>query len=351
VHLSNRFGTAPLTVASVYLGVQDEGASVVAGTQRAVSFGGVSEVTIPAGEDVVSDEVAFAVNAFEPLALSAYVPAPGGEITVHTLALQTSYRAPEEAGDVAADEDGSAYTTSIAVRPLVVGLDVRASGSHGAVAAVGDSLTDGYEDVIQSGTDQNRRYPDELARVLLAADDTLSALNLGISGNRVISGPQAPRHGPSLLDRLDADLLAREDVTDVIVWEGINDLGMLPGSTADELLAGLADVVARLETPQSGRPAPRVHVATLTPAGGTEASLPTYGQADDQRELVNAAIRAGELGEYVVDFDAAVRDPDDPSRLAPQYDGGDNLHLSPEGYTRLAQELDLDSFARRNCAP
>jgi hypothetical protein len=29
---------------------------------------------------------------------------------------------------------------------------------------------------------------------------------------------------------------------------------------------------------------------------------------------------AGELGEDFVDFDAAVRDPDDPSRLAPQYD-------------------------------
>jgi hypothetical protein len=45
-----------------------------------------------------------------------------------------------------------------------------------------------------------------------------------------------------------------------------------------------------------------------------------------------------------VDFDAAVRDPDEPGRLRPQYDDGDHLHLNQAGQTALGEAVDLGLF-------
>jgi lysophospholipase L1-like esterase len=48
----------------------------------------------------------------------------------------------------------------------------------------------------------------------------------------------------------------------------------------------------------------------------------------------------------VIDFDAAVRDPSDPTRLAPAVDCGDHLHLSDQGYVVLAGAINLDWFTQ-----
>ena len=38
----------------------------------------------------------------------------------------------------------------------------------------------------------------------------------------------------------------------------------------------------------------------------------------------------------MIDFDAAVRDPSNPSRLRPAYDSGDHLHPNARGYAAWA---------------
>lgn len=53
----------------------------------------------------------------------------------------------------------------------------------------------------------------------------------------------------------------------------------------------------------------------------------------------------------MLDFDAAVRDPGDESRIAPAFDSGDHLHFNSDGYAALAAAIDLDGFARRACQP
>jgi hypothetical protein len=53
--------------------------------------------------------------------------------------------------------------------------------------------------------------------------------------------------------------------------------------------------------------------------------------------------------DHVVDFAAAVEDPDQPDRLAPAYNSGDFLHLNPAGYRRMAEVFDLGVFER--CSP
>src|SRR2546423_1300330 len=49
VRLENTFGDSPLSVGPVHIGLQAEGASIVAGSDRPLAFGGQPGVTIPAG--------------------------------------------------------------------------------------------------------------------------------------------------------------------------------------------------------------------------------------------------------------------------------------------------------------
>lgn len=59
---------------------------------------------------------------------------------------------------------------------------------------------------------------------------------------------------------------------------------------------------------------------------------------------MNEWIRTSGRFDAVVDFDQAVRDPENPRRLSPAYDVGDHLHLNPTGYQTLADAVPADLF-------
>ncbi|MGH4020145.1 MAG: SGNH/GDSL hydrolase family protein [Pseudonocardiaceae bacterium] len=299
VRLSNRFGTTPLVLRAVRVGVLRPGAAPV--SPRPVVFGDEPSVTLLPGAEVLSDPVELGFAAFETLSVNGYLQ-----------------RVPR--------------TLS---HSLVVGVDVLAPRRVGAVVAFGDSITDGWSEMLpvaesaQRG-DRGVRYPEFLARRLAAQPGAqrMAVLNTGISGNLLL---RDGRLGPSGLSRLDADVLAHPGVTDVIVLEGINDLGQPPRSTTAEVIVGLRRVVERLQAAGLN-----VVVGTLTPTGGS--MLPGYGDrvADRRREVVNKWIRASGVPDGVADFDAALRDPRDPSRLRPRFDSGDHLHPSTAGYRAMA---------------
>jgi len=46
----------------------------------------------------------------------------------------------------------------------------------------------------------------------------------------------------------------------------------------------------------------------------------------------------------VIDLDAAVRDPANPTGLLLAYDTGDHLHLDVAGYQKMTEAIDLDLF-------
>jgi lysophospholipase L1-like esterase len=46
----------------------------------------------------------------------------------------------------------------------------------------------------------------------------------------------------------------------------------------------------------------------------------------------------------VADFDCAIADPADPSRILPAYDGGDRLHPNDAGYHAMAAAIDIHSL-------
>ena len=360
VHLSNRFGSSPITLGPVTVGLRGNGPSLASGSERAVTFGGSTRVSIGPGAETVSDPVTLSFKPFEDLAVSVAIPGSIGNPTEHYFTRQTSYLTPVGAGDHAHDSSGAAFTQTTESNHnstgwyFLDGIDVRGAARVAAVATFGDSTTDGFQgDVLpvneQLATiDTNTRWPDDLQRRLIAAHIPLSVLNAAVDGNRILqdSFPGLP-FGPRGISRFRRDAAGQAGVGDVIVLEGVNDIGMAyPGGiTAQQIINGYINVIGQARTAGV-----RVQLGTLTPAGGV--IIPTYGdtQADQLRQQVNAWIRSQHLSDGVIDFDAAIRDPSDASRIYPPYDSSDHLHLDPAGYQAMADAVDLGRLARAACA-
>ncbi|QXQ14338.1 GDSL-type esterase/lipase family protein [Skermania piniformis] len=350
VHLTNRARPIPIDIGHVTLGKQSAGAAVQADSLREVTFGGNRGVTIPAGGDVVSDAIELAFDAFEPLAVGVHVPGVGVLPTQHFNANATSYYSLPFTGDQVDDPSGSALSLRTSSVPLVAGLDVTAPGNVGSIVALGDSITDGYVAANYLGTpqdvsvvDRNVRYPDFLQRRIDAAGKPFTVLNAGISGNRVTRDGFIPQFGPNAVARIQADAIDKAGVTDVIVAEGINDLGIPIGADYDQVVAAYNALIDRLHA--AGL---RVHLATILPTGGAllDGAL-TLPYAEPVRQRVNAWIRDQRRSDTVIDFDAALRDPAAPDTLAPSYAGPDKLHPNAAGYQAMADAIDLRIFESR----
>ena len=254
VRLTNRLGTQPLRLGAVTVALQEPGEpktpDAEPGSMRTATFAGASTVTIPAGEDRVTDAVELAVPADSNLLVTVHTPGALGPATYHRTAKQTNYLAPK--GDWAAAEDGDAYTKTLSSWYYVTGVDVLDAPAAGSVVALGDSLTDGGG----TTTDTNRRWPDRLADRLAALPPgrRLGVLNAGISGNRVLLDGVGPR----ALTRFDADVLSRTGVRALIVFEGINDINGTPEQVVPpRLRRGLQ--VARDPRPRPRHPRHRRH--------------------------------------------------------------------------------------------
>ncbi len=328
IRLSNAFGTRPVTFGRAYAGLRATGAALVPGTNRPLSFAGSPSVTVPPGGSVQSDPLPGAVRPRSDLAVSLYVRSAGGVATGHKMALQTSYTAP--AGDHAADDSGTPYTQRMTSWFYLDAVAVDARRGTGAVATLGDSITDGAV----STRDTNRRWPDFLARRLDSdpGSRVKGVANEGISGNKVLTDGS----GESALKRLDRDVLSQAGVRTMVLLEGVNDIKAVPAPTAAELVAAYGQIIARAH-------AAGVCVvgATVMPYEGWREWTPA-GEA--VRQEVNAFIRGSGAFDAVADFDRAVLDPAAPSRILPAYNSGDHLHPNDLGMRTMADTVDLRSL-------
>ncbi len=343
LRLSNRLGSAPLTLDRVTVARRKAGAQLVGSSLQTVRFGGRPSVTIARGADAFSDPVRLRFRAFADLAVSVYLRGPSGPVTEHPVANEIgSYLA---AGDHTGDPSGRRFGSASQLWPLLIGVEVQAPPSIGTLVTLGDSITDGFRsDVDRRPGQHNTRWPDDLARRIARHRLPFSVVNAGISGNRVRLDALNSIFGPSALARLDGDVLAVPSVREVIVLEGINDIGQASPASADAVIAALRQVVLRLHLDGL-----RVLVGTLTPAGGNASA--TYGdaEANARRTAVDRWIRTSHVSDGVIDFDAAVRDPHRPSRLLPALDSGDHLHPNARGYQRMADAVPLSLLTVPGC--
>ncbi|MFL6451222.1 MAG: SGNH/GDSL hydrolase family protein [Bryobacteraceae bacterium] len=341
VRLSNAYGREPVTIGAAHIALRQSESTVVAGSDRPLTFGGRTSVFIPTNATVLSDPVEMEIPASSDVAISLFLPKATAGAGIHYLAQQTSYVG---SGNLTASPsilDAVKITSWV----FLTGLDVSASPSAATVVAFGDSITDGA----RSTVDANRRWPNILANRLVAQKSgiSLGVLDEGIGGNRLLHDPAVDIHfGVNALARFTRDVLAQPGVRYVIVLEGINDIGH-PGQsapidqavTAEDIIAAYKQLIERAH--EAGL---KIFGATLTPFAGT--TTPGYFTPEKElkRKAVNEWIRTSHSFDGVIDFDKAVRDPQNPDRMLARYDGGDLLHPGDAGYQAMGEAIDLSLF-------
>ncbi|KAB8161243.1 SGNH/GDSL hydrolase family protein [Streptomyces sp. 3MP-14] len=348
VRLSNEFGAAPLVVGEASVALRpagERGARVQPGTVRPLTFGGAPSLTVPAGAPAVSDPVALRVPEGAELVISLHLPQPTPGTSVNNFAAQTGYLLD---GNAVAETD-PAVAGTFERWYFLSDIAVTAGPRASAVVALGDSITAG------TTLDANHRWTDYLNDRLAEAPGrrTVGVVNKGISGNRLLYDAHEPDNddpeddwiayfGESGLRRFDRDVLAHPGVSDVILHLGVNDIGqpgtLVPEServTSAELIAGYRQLIARAH--ERGV---RVHGATITPFRDTPVGYFTP-ENERTRQEVNTWMRTSGAFDSVVDFDAALRDPEQPDRLAPRFDSGDHLHPNDAGNEAMAAAVPL----------
>jgi len=336
IQLSNRYGRTPLAIKEVHVALSASMAAIERGSDRSVTFDGKSAVLIPPGQTWQSDPVALTVGGGAPLAVSFYIDGAENPSTWHKVASQVNYMSVP--GNHVSDVSGAAFRSRFTSYLWLTGLSVDAGEHAGAfaIAAIGDSITDGMRSTLNA----NRRWPDTLARRI--ANSHVAVLNLGVSGNRLLNG--SPCYGESLQSRFKEDALTQVGARVAVVLVGINDINFaaepphagldcdVPHTkvTAAAMIAGYSGLIAAAHAQGM-----RILGGTLTPA-----SLPSDREAT--RLALNRWIRSGGVFDGVIDFDAVVRNPAKPDELLPRFDSGDHVHPSDAGYAQMANQIPLN---------
>ena len=335
------FGANGLLIGAAHIALRAAGAVTVPGSDRTLTFGGKPSITVPPGAPVLSDPVALDVPASGDLAVSIFVPGKTGPATWHFEARQTLYLS--SPGDFTASVVMPLDSTTPATLAWfwLAGVEVSASRQTGAIVTLGESITDGT----QSTADANNRWPDQLARRLMAqpGNQTMGLLNAGLAGNRLLHDSL----GPNGLSRFDRDVLSQTGVTHVIVQMGDNDIFTLNPAdevTVDQIIQGHKQLIERAHAQGL-----KVYGCTLTPVEGfllPGTPFPVFSPSSEiKRQAVNAWIRTSGAYDGMIDFDRVLRDPNSPARILALYDSGDHGHPTDAGYKAMADAIDLKLFS------
>lgn len=345
VQLSNRYGTAPLTIGAVRIALACAGGRIDASSDRALTFNGQASVVVPPGAPVLSDPIDFVAGPLTRLAVSSYFSGPAPVDTFHWGDQQTAY---VTSGD-ATRQASFAAARNFHGRVFLTSVLVDAGPAAHTIIAFGDSITDGNG----STPDANRRWPDRLAERMSASGCGVAVVNAGISGARLLGD----KMGVNALARFEQDVLAQPGAKTVIVLMGINDIGWpgspfapdAPPASAGQLIAAYRQLIALAHLHHI-----RIVGATLPPFEGALTGTPFAGHfspaKDRVRMEVNAWLRTADAFDAVLDFDALLRDPAHPARLMTRFDSGDHLHPGDAGYQAMADAAStlLDPAAARS---
>jgi lysophospholipase L1-like esterase len=339
VRFSNRYGPGPLEIGAARIVQIDANGHEVAGTSRTLTFGGAPGAVIPRGAPFVSDAVPVDVPDLARMKVEFYLPKPTGPCTCHLTGVDELAVSP--AGNFVGKPFEPASKSQF--RAFLSAVEVDSPDALGTIVTYGDSITDG----VGATAGANRRWPDVLADRLQAAGQEWAVANQAISGNRVLS----PGMGESALSRFDEDVLSLPGVRYMIVFEGVNDLGIgfgmrgggppIPGLASDpitveQMIAGYKQLIARAHA--------RGIKVIGSPIGPYKGASYWSEEGEAARQKINDWVVNGGAFDGVVRLDTAFADPTDPRQMRDGYHMGDHLHGSDAGLKAVGESIDLKLF-------
>jgi hypothetical protein len=354
LRFSNTWGTQPVTLGRVSVGLQAYSGNVLPGTNTPVTFSGGPSVTLPVGQEVFSDPVFLSwvevgedgLDGVDPvvdghnLAVSIFVRGTSGPITYHSTALAESFLSAPNAGDLTDQDADFNFPYESNHFFLVDAIDVLAPADTRVLVGAGSSSVDGSI----TTPDNNDRFLNWMSRRLHAAyGNHVSVVNEGIGGDTAAIPPVLPLR-QVLPQRFNRDILGVSGITDVIFYVGTNDFG--DGVPAVQSIASLANMAAILHS-HGIKAIGATLISNIGQAGTTQATYAAHIQIN------NFILNSGTY-DSTADFYTVTADPV-TKILLPQYathsdpDGTpDFLHVGRAGAEAEASTLDVSFFAPKN---
>ncbi|MGN0650758.1 MAG: GDSL-type esterase/lipase family protein [Oscillospiraceae bacterium] len=318
----NYCGTEPVTLTKT--------TALINGVFYPVTFGSRREVTMPAGGCVVSDELECDIQPQSLITISFYFE----DFTLLRSAVYTSGPLTEgyyAIGDLTeAEQLPQDNSRGISIIYFLSNISVLTSEENRTVVCYGDSIT-------------AQDWPEYLTlRCNREEKLNTAVIRRAASGTRMLreySCITYESYGLMGSKRFDHEV-PTDGADTVIIQHGINDIIHPVGTmvnpfrpmsdmpTVEELIDCMKFYIAK-----SREYGYRVYIGTLLPIEGWRTYAPFR---EEVRRAFNDWIRATALIDGCIDFDAALRDPERPTRFLPEYDSGDHLHPSKAGYKRMA---------------
>ena len=323
LRFSNLTGTEPVTLTKV---------RVALGGQRVpVTFGTQQSVTIEPGIEVQSDAAELDIKAGDTVSVSIYL-GDYTQMNAGTLITGPLSKGKYSYGDFAdADELPLDLTRNTNWFYFLNTIDILTAETNHALVCFGDSIT-------------AQSWPDHLIlRTIEEERRDVAIIRRAVSGTRILRQYDCityQAYGLKGATRFPIEMNVA-GASAVIIQHGINDIIHPVGTEVNPFrpwsdlptIGELAEGVEHIYVDYARRQGLKVWSGTLLPILGWR----TYSEERERmRQEFNAWLRTASIFDGCVDFDAAVRDADNPKAFAPNFDSGDHLHPSESAYKAMA---------------
>jgi len=330
LRFSNFTGTESITLNKVRIAESKESDN----QSVTVTFNSKEEITIPAGQEVTSDEISFDVKAGSTVNVSIYLKDctqmnSGTLITGPLSSGQYAY------GDFA---DSQTFPVDLCRNTnwfyFLNTIDVLTEEKNHALICYGDSIT-------------AQSWPDYLTlRAASQGFTNVAVIRRAVSGTRILRQYDCityAAYGLKGSTRFPVEMNVA-GASAVIIQHGINDIIHPVGKeenifrpwedmpSTQDLINGITDIYVK----HARSLGLKVWSGTLLPIYGWRTYAPFR---DEIRNSFNNWLRTSDLFDGCVDFDKAVCDAAHPEMFAPGFDSGDHLHPSEKAYMAMAQAV------------